>query len=517
MRSLRLFLLLLPVLFLGISSCCEEDPFIPTKTGPVVDRSRSAFVRIIHASATAPGVVVTIDGEELFGGATQEYLGFKTGVNEGKYYPMDTSYRRIAFRSSGGELAALDDMDLVKGGFYTIYLYGDAKGFGVMRTRDTVTPTPGTCCVKLRVVNLAPGSPDLDIHLEKDGPAVVENVRYATVKEYEVITRSSASSGLYVKKDGTDSTIFGVPPPYIILPTDAVITLVMTGSLEPKGDDPFLSLGIFSEGYLDRRDSLYGNSIIPINFAAVRFANLVPLTPDSSLSVSFLDSTYGKDYAMNQFFRRNLPGQDPVLTQVYPLGNDKTLGMQQIRPYMLLANLLTSRYPYRIELGTRRASEGPTEQPVLAEKSPGRGFDFTIEPNRRYTIVAFGPKVVGQARTVILNDNTRAPSSDASITFRFFHGGLGADTQNRRLRVRINGVDSPLMSYGDAPDGRLAVEAPAGATRIELFDESGALLHTETLPKAMSGGQAYTIFLSRGAFGNSLVLTEVSEALNLIY
>ncbi len=170
-----------------------------------------------------------------------------------------------------------------------------------------------------------------------------------------------------------------------------------------------------------------------------------------------------------------------------------------------------------MEIGLGSAHD-PAPQTVLADSLPGRGFEFNVTANRRYTIVAYGPKVVSRARSGILRDNTRAPSTPAMTTFRFFHGGFGAGTEERRLKVRINGVESPAMRYGELPDGATqAAEAAGGATTIELLDEGGATLHTEHLDDPMKAGDAYTIFLSRGALGTSLVLTEVSDAFTLVY
>jgi hypothetical protein len=345
---------------------------------------------------------------------------------------------------------------------------------------------------------------------------VISGLEYAKDIGYTTITRAPGATGLYIR-DSTGRKIFSIPPPYVVLQTDAVLTLVMTGSLSPKGNDPFLSFSIFPEAFLDTKDSLYGLPPFRVNFGAIRFANLIPMGIDSSLSVSFLDSTFGQDYQVNEYFRRNFIGQDTAITQVFPLGNRRELGLQKIRPYMLLATLLTSRYPYRIELGTRPASDGPTAQPVLKEPRRGRGFEFRITPNLRYTIIAYGPKTFDSSGTAVLVDNTRAPASNATSTVRFFHGAYEDVNRVRRLKLRIGGIETPLMSYGELPDGQLAVDVPAGSKTIELLDENGAVVHTEQLDDGLVGGDAYTIYLSRGAFGTELVLTQVSEALTLVY
>ena len=519
MRSLRPFLfLLVPFLMLGISSCCEDDPFTPTPRphdSTDVDRSRAAFVRIIHASATAPSVVVMIDGKSLFDGHPLRYLFFEASGNLAKYYPIDTSAKKIDFVDGGVPIASLANLSLQKGKYYTIYLHGRSGAYGVFKTEDQPFPTPGSSSTRLRAINLAPGSPSLSIALAENEPPVVSDLGYAEDIGYTTITRPASRTGLYII-DSTNKKLFGIPPPYVVLQTDAVLTLVMTGSLTPKGDEPFLSFSIFTEAYLDPEDSLYGLPPFRINFGAVRFANLVPLTPDSSLSVSFLDSNI-KDYQVNEYFRRNYVGQDPVLTQVYPLGNNGTLGQQKMRKYMLLSTLFSSRYPYRIELGTRFASEGPTPQPVLKEPARGKGFEFRIEPSKRYTIIAYGPKTFDSTGTAVLVDNTRAPASLATATVRFFHGAYDDVNRLRRLKLRIGGIDTPLMAYGELPDGQRAVDVPAGTKTIDLLDENDTVIYTETLDEALKGGDAYTVYLSRGAFGNALVLTQVSEALTLIY
>jgi hypothetical protein len=511
MRILRLLALLIPIVMLMLSACSPEDPFVATrKPTPRDTIQNAAFLRVIHASATAPATDVLVDGEAFFPKAL-EYLRFETGVNEAVYYPIDTTSGRLSF-SSGGEIAG-SDLNLRLGKYYTAYLYGTRNDYRVLITTDTILPKPDLVTTRYRVVHLAPGSPTVDLTIgEPNDPPSLTNIAYGTATEYTMRTAPPYDPGLYVFDNTTKEQLFGVPG--VLIVTASVQTIIMTGSIDPRGDDPILSFSVFQESAQTSQTGLYGALPFRLSLASIRFANLVP-SGDTTLSVSFLDSINEPKFAPNEYFRRNYRGQEWVLS-VPPLGYSAAIGLQPMRPSFLLSTFLKIWYPYRIEMSTQ-PQYSFDQQPSLVPETQGLAIPFTIDPNRRYTIIAYGPFAPGDAESKVLQDNAPAPSSQAMAAIRFFHGGFG-DLLNKKLSVRINGVASPLMSYGQLPGNSDVFEVPAGATSIELLDESGTVIHTETLvdPVPMlEGGENYTVFLSRGARGNHTIITPVSDRLRL--
>jgi hypothetical protein len=510
LRSLLLALGLTLALICG--ACTPEDPFYPTL--PPVSHA-AAFVRIIHAASEAPPAVVYVGDAPFFGGTPQQYLYFSTGVNEAKYYPIDTSLKTISFRANGGSLATAS-IDLKKGLFYTAYLYGSPNNYHVLLTNDTVAPPPDASHTLVRVVHLSPDAGDLDVKLgdvQSTAPTIISCLQFGHASSYilqPANTTFGKGTGLYVDDCSTKDFIFGVPPPYVLMPGATIATIVLTGNKQPSGNQTFLSTSAFIESRLNA-DSLYGGLPLQLAFTAIRFANLIAAAADDPanpqlIDISFLDST-AKDWAPNDYFRRNLTGQENVRS-VAPLGNanDFVRGLQPIRGYFQLGMIYKTWWPYRVEKNTVENSQWHADpQPVLVGKQT-----YLWQSGKRFTIVAYGPLNKDSAHSKVLYDNTPAPVSASNIRFRFFHGGY--KLADKLLRIRIGTSTSKAMAYGDVPVGEESVEGPASADKIELLDESGTVIHLEPMSAGyLVGGKAYTIFLSEGAFGTYPVLTAVSD------
>ncbi len=111
-------------------------------------------------------------------------------------------------------------------------------------------------------------------------------------------------------------------------------------------------------------------------------------------------------------------------------------------------------------------------------------------------------------------DNSPLPSA-GKVSVRLFHGAFG-ELQNKKLRLRVNGVDGRAMSYGQAPGISDSFESTP-ASMIELIDDvTGEVIHTES-SMPLVAGTAYTVYLSRGPYSATpkLVLTPVPEDLLL--
>jgi hypothetical protein len=293
----------------------------------------------------------------------------------------------------------------------------------------------------------------------------------------------------------------------------------MAGKSRPRGDDPFLFFEAFQEN--SKVGSLYGQVPLPITFAAIRFANLTP-SADSALDVSIYDAQ-NADYVANEHFRRNYPGQNPSVTYIFPLGYNAGIGLQPMKAYFLMNALSffggAINYPYRIEVDASHGASTVIAHPTLIPKDrTAPGLPFSVQPNKRYTIVAYGPFDRDQARSVVLTDNTPRPSPGKS-RLRFFNGGY-ADLIDKRLQIRIDGVSTRPMSYGEVPDisdpSTMIEVAPGDAKSIELIDAAtGLVIYTEPTTK-LSPDKSYTVFLSRGSgfSGLGFVLTAVSEDLD---
>lgn len=484
-----------------LASCSPEDPFYPT--APPVEITGAAYLRIVHAAADAPAVTPVLGGKVFRGEVS--FLSYRAGVNEAKYYPADTTSKVLAFLAGTGALASAP-VKLEAGRFYTAYLYGNSPDYGVLVTSDTIQPNPTVTEVKLRVVNLSPDSPPVDVWFTGNPTPVARNVSYGTASAYNLRSLTGLGRpGVTIVRSQTQDTILAFPVNQIFLPGSAVLSLVLTGFSQPAGEQSMLTMAAFIDNGYDPESELFGGLPLKLEFAGIRAVNLMPTGDTKSLDVSFYDRDYFIKYGgLNDGYRRNYPGQDSILYIPSHGFLDR-----RVEGYFLQSASKTE-YVYRIEYATAPNNIDP--QPMAAGPDTLR-----VEPNKRYTIVAFGPDstkasgAIDYARTVWLRDNVPAPSSNGVVRVRFFHGGFG-EHESQALTIRINGLSTPAMRYGQEPTAADAIEVSAGATTVELLDPSGTVLLSTTFN--LIGGKTYTIFYFRGRYGDVHIMRAVADDLH---
>lgn len=497
-----------------LPGCSPEDPFIPTRTGDTTNRLRGAFLRVIHAAADGPSVNVLVD-DSLFFPQPQGYLDFNTNNNNGRYYPVDSNARKITFKS-GSQVIGEATLSLQKDQYYSAYLYGSSdKGYRVLVTTDTIAiSTDASKRTKYRIVHLSPDSPTMDVRQDSANTTpVITGLQYGAASNY-ILTREHVApgTGFWVYETGTGDTIRILTPPYVILPPNANFTIVLTGKSDPRGNDPFLLFSIFQESSRGS-DSLFGAPPININFAAIRFANLVA-SGDSLLDVTFFDPS--SEFACNDNFRRNLVGQHDAMEGAASLGLE---GQTTHRHYFYVSLLIRQDFPYRVEYhqGDRKCGPPPgksdpkvyRKQDVLVPR-----LEFRPEANKRYTVVAYGPWRPDSAHAAVIVDNTPSPPA-GMVQVRFFHGAFDA-LEKKKLRLRIGSQTTPAqLIYGQAPDGTNSFATAPGTPTAQVIDEGGNVVHEQKLDLTpLLPNKAYTIFLSRKAHRNGYHLHALAEDFN---
>lgn len=478
-------------------SCCPEDPFIPTKPDIPFDSSKQAYLRVVIADPDISPVNVLIDGEAMFS-APLGFFDYPEAVYEAQFWPVDTAADELAFALPGGNELASIPVSWTKNSYQTAYLYRDGTGHKIILTSDDPKASVPNDQVRYRIVNLSLESPSVDIIFTdktSGNQYTVSDLGYGDTTEF--LTQPAAlQKELLVRESGTQREIIGIPS--VLLPGGGIVTLVMTGRLRPRGDEKFIYFNNFTDSRLDNETGLYGGLPFRVELTSLRFINLVGYA-DSTLDLALEDKRFGGDFPDS--FRRNFPGQNSVIA-VAPLGSDPTFAE---KGYFFLSTLLYVEFPYRVEVHRLDVGITGQKQTVLVERKP-----LPVEANRRYTVVAFGPFVPGQADAVTLFDRTPSPPA-GQVNARFFHGAYGA-LQNERLRLRINGVTSPEMGYGQAPDPLTQwFTLPAsGSATIEVLNQAGAVVHTQTGVQ-FSANKTYTIFLSRGPNGDALLVKAVAD------
>lgn len=509
----------------SLTGCSPEDPFIPTRNN-VVPEKNGAYLRVIHAAADGPDVRVWVDSTVLFNGAIQKYMYFATGVNDAKYYPVDSAAATVSFVDASGRTVATTPVSFRRNGYYTAYLHGRGSDLDALVTTDTVDapdrndPLPA----KIRLVNLVPDAPSISLHFgSPTATPLLSGVVYQSASPYARLAAiDPGTTPLYVTNATTGEELLYLPDGYVFVPAGVTFTLVLSGLGHPMGSERFLMSAIFNESALDAVDSLRGYSPFRYSFGALRLVNLAP--GDSMLDVTFYDPS--AEFAANDNYRRTIYGRRRgTLDFVHTLGHpalpfsrdDSYFGEYFIVGYNIGKQLrarIEYSQPWRPdEIGKPGGGAFPDyrRQDVYAADT-----SFLYEESRHYTIVAYGPYVDPTSpppgRCQILRDDTPVPPPGMAQV-RLFHGAFGPSYQGKALRLRIGGVEMTTGSrYGAHPPPNSSISVSAGTPTVEVLDEQGAVIYSQDLTNTpLEAGKSYTVFLSRGVDGASLLLFALTE------
>ncbi len=509
---------LLPILLLSLlAACTPDDPFIASPLPEdTVDLNTVAFLRVVHASDDAPAASVVVGGAPMFNNAPQQYLRFTTGGNEAKYYPVDSSKNgtatTIEFRS-GTTTIASGSMTLQRGGYYSAYLYGIDGDYDVLITADTLFPKPSADSARYRVVNLSPDSPALQVRQGTEEPAkapvVIDRITYGRASGY---VRSKAhpigaGTGLYLYDADKSAEVLRIDPPFIILPGEAVFTIVTTGYTKPTGESEFIHPSLFQENRAPAiNERLYGGLPIGIQLGALRLINLVANGDTVSVDLSILDNLRQEIYARNEYYRKDLTRSHPVVWQKYHAELQKTT--DTVTPYFMLSLLLRNQYPYQIEIHKFQSDYGERLYAYQTRMVDGPRNDLVMAPNQRYSVYVYGPFDTTKAKSVAVHDNVPSPTPGFTRV-RLFHGSFKDST--RSVSVRVAGATGKQMTYGEAPDGVTgSFEVTPGVHDVEVLDQAGNVIHTQRDIR-FDANTSYMLAFSNGWTGDVRMITAVSE------
>ena len=496
-----------------LSSCCPEDPFVPTPPDVQIDSARQSYLRLVVADFDLQPVYSRLDGEQIFC-APLAAFDFPEEIYEAQYWPVDTAATQLSFTDIGGNTLASSPIELTKGRYQTAYLYRlESGGHDIIVTEDLPFAKPGLSTNRFRVVNFAKDAPPVNVLFQNNrNPAdslLITNLGYGDTTAYLDQSIGTAPDGksLTVTSALTGDTIITIPR--LLFFGDAVNTLVMAGRIRATGDDKFFFFNVLQDfrntttpptscnqaiQLLGGRP-LYGTLPIKLEISALRFFNAVS-SGDTLLDLALRSEQFGEPFPDK--FRRNFPGQDGAVINVAPLGSGDP---REDRGYFFLSPLLEQDYPFRVEEHIGDPWDPGVIQPVLVGRK-----ELTLEGGQRYTVIAFGPKEQGSAGSVYLLDRTPTPPPGMA-GFRFFHAAHGplavAD-----LRLRANGVTGPASRYGEQIDpvtGSFNASASSGST-LEVLDTDDQVVASAS-NVTIDPNQTYLVILSRGPNGDELVLT----------
>lgn len=123
------------------------------------DNEPTAYLRVLHASADAPGVDVLVDDVVAF-----NEVEFKQGS---KYAGVDPGARNIKVNATGTSSTVIEaDLNLVEGSEYTVIALNELADIEpLVLVDDTEDPVLGN--LKVRVVHGAAGAPAVDVYVSE--------------------------------------------------------------------------------------------------------------------------------------------------------------------------------------------------------------------------------------------------------------------------------------------------------------------------------------------------------------
>lgn len=183
----------------GGTGTATEDGGVPTQA--------TAYLGVVHAVPDAPQVDVAIDGRTAFSnvpfGAVSGYRTLAAG-----------DHRLTVTTSANGSVVFDGNLTLDPRSVTTLAVSGPAPGNGTTGT-PTVEPVtfdddafvPADDESAMRVVNLAPGAPAVDVALADDGTVVAENVSFRNASEYVTLPPGEHTLAIRPATAGGNGTV----------------------------------------------------------------------------------------------------------------------------------------------------------------------------------------------------------------------------------------------------------------------------------------------------------------------
>lgn len=169
------------------------------------DRQPNSFVRVLHASPTAPGVDVYLNGnlvaQNITYGHFTPYLKLASGDANIRVYRAGDVTTPLLNKST----------ILTQSSIYTLSIIGKLPNADILPINDVRIP-PNPNFANLRFVHLSPDSPAVDIVLPNN-TILHSNLTYKEVTDY--IPLSPGRYTIEVKLSGSNNIILTVPNIYL--------------------------------------------------------------------------------------------------------------------------------------------------------------------------------------------------------------------------------------------------------------------------------------------------------------
>ena len=498
-------LFILVITLFSLNSCCPEDAFIPSYN--IVSKEDKAFVRFIHSSENS-GEVNVIFKKDFFD-AKQKFLSFENCNNEAKYYPIDTSNSSVKIVDINNKLLVqYVSLNFLKDHYYTIFFYSNEKLYNLLVSEDKPTVTLESSKTLLRFVNLSSDLPPIEIREDSDtGRVFVSNLKYGESSEF-ISTKayppfSSTGTGLFLFNSESKEYLYGILKPYIYTFGGSIATIIISGKKDAFDTDSMLTFSIFQDNTFT--NDLFGSIPYNLKFFGIRYVNFINdfSTNDFRTALAFYDTDRPSNLSENEYYRRAYPG---FFLGNFPPHAHFVNETSQWHKYFFYYPGFKTISKFRIEEGTGHDNNSY----FLKQKVIVPPQDYKFQTNLRYTIVSYGEfsldTSLNLGKALVIPDKLPKPSIKSKSTVRFVNLAFG-EYKNKKLSLRINGISTPFLSYGEFQTDRFLEVNPSD--KYEVIDENKNVLYNKILNLHL--GENYTIFFANQPNNKYFELLELSN------
>lgn len=217
----RIALFMCSAMAFGLTGCLDSDVDDAPAPTPV------AYISFYHGSPDAPDFNVIVDDERINSQA------FKYS-NASSYIEVTTGSHEIAFTPVTATDAVVDTtFDFKEDKIYSLFTVNRLQDIGLLVVEDSLI-APGSDKAGVRLINLSPDAPAVDVTIAGGGAApVFSNLGFKGNTQFVPVT--DGTHAFVVKEAGTENVL--VPSTSLTLEPGRNYTLVVRGFQTPPSDN----------------------------------------------------------------------------------------------------------------------------------------------------------------------------------------------------------------------------------------------------------------------------------------
>ncbi|WP_460762893.1 DUF4397 domain-containing protein [Niabella terrae] len=184
-------------LLIGLGSCSKM------LDNPDYDNTLNdaAAVSVVHASPGLSTLDVALDDNRL----GVNYFNYTDRVDYFRAYPGSRKFKVFHASAASSNPVFSKDLNFEVGKYYSVFIVDTAAKMDAVSVRDS-TRAAGRDSVRLRLVNMSPDAPGLDLYVKGETTPIVSNITYKKAGNF--ISFLSAGNLVFeIKRTGTNQLL----------------------------------------------------------------------------------------------------------------------------------------------------------------------------------------------------------------------------------------------------------------------------------------------------------------------